>query len=91
MPPRVQLVGFTTAGFQGDEGVLGYTRACQQEFPESRMCTSVEVLETTDVPALSGDAWVRPVSQVSDSVALDASGVKSDSCWIFWRGMTPLA
>jgi hypothetical protein len=47
------------------------------------MCTSVEVKETTAVPAVSGEAWVRPIYQPhvaspnpSSSVigVLDASG-----------------
>jgi hypothetical protein len=79
-PLRMQLVGFTAAGFTGDTGVLDFTLACQAEFPESRMCNSVEVLETIRVPSsLEGHAWVRPVFQPAASAgftmfALDAAG-----------------
>ena len=39
----------------------GFALGCQAEFPESRMCTSAEVLETVTVPvSLAGEAWVRP-------------------------------
>ena len=65
------LVGFTSTTHLGDTGVLGFTQACNAEFSDSRMCTSVEVMETVDVPGgLSGDAWVRPVNLTG----LDASG-----------------
>ena len=60
-PPRFQLVGFATATRLGDAGVLVFTLACQEEFLGSRMCSSIEVLETVDVPSLAGSfAWVRP-------------------------------
>lgn len=49
-----QLVRFTRATFTGGEGVINFTRWCQAEFPGSRMCSSVEVMETTDVPFATG-------------------------------------
>ena len=70
-----QLVGFTTNTVLGDAGVLGMSAACTlvallalvAEFGDMtgvRMCTSVEVMETTAVPAISEpEAWVRPVFQ----------------------------
>ena len=78
------LVGFTSTTHLGDTGVLGFTQACNAEFSDSRMCTSVEVMETVDVPGgLSGNAWVRPVALFADSSsseATDASGQFSSSC-----------
>jgi hypothetical protein len=78
------LVGFTSTTHLGDTGVLGFTQACQAEFSDSRMCTSVEVMETVDVPGgLSGDAWVRPVNLTgrdSFGFGFDASGVSGRSC-----------
>jgi hypothetical protein len=60
--PVFQLVGFTSATYQGNTGVLGLTFACQAEFPHARMCTSAEIIATTNVPTLSGSyAWVRPM------------------------------
>ncbi len=80
---RYQLVGFTSSALLGDSGVLGMTIACQQEFADSRMCSSVEVMETVAVPLdLTGVAWVRPsFSPLHDpgtqAAALDASGFKT--------------
>ena len=61
-PARFQLVGFTSSSaLPADTGVLGFTLECQKEFPESRMCTSEEVMETTAVPSsLQFTAWLRP-------------------------------
>lgn len=82
-PPNVdaELVGFSSERFTGGRtGVLGYTRACQADFPGSRMCTSEEVLRTVNVPSLPvTKAWVlpsfQPIAPTSDGlVALDASG-----------------
>ncbi len=72
-----QLVGFTEAQHPGDVRLFGLTRACQAEFPGSRLCSSVEVMETAAIPdGLEGNAWVRPsfVSAIDRSV-LDASGL----------------
>ena len=62
LPPRFQLVGFTTATVKGGEGVLGFALTCQQEFLDSRMCTSKEIMDTISVPILTPDVWayVRP-------------------------------
>ncbi len=63
--PRFQLVGFTEATYQGDATLFGLTGACKVDFPASRMCSSVEILETSDPDAAVGlvdrVAWVRPV------------------------------
>ena len=72
-----QLVGFTKAQHPGDVRLFGLTRACQAEFPGSRLCSSVEVMETTAIPdGLEGNAWGRPsfISAIDRSV-LDASGL----------------
>ncbi len=60
---RFQLVGFTTAQPVCSNGLFPLTQACQSEFGgDVRMCTSVEVMETTSIPSgLSGWAMVRPV------------------------------
>ena len=82
----LQLVGFTSATFTGDQGVLGFTLACQVDFPASRMCNSVEVMETVIIPAgLTGTAWVRPVIEAAAAsmFLVDASGIftsGSNSC-----------
>jgi len=78
---QFQLVGFTEAALSADIGVIGFTEACQAEFGASRMCSSVEVMQTVDMPVLSGSttAWVVPVAQPGSSsggVVVDASGVE---------------
>jgi hypothetical protein len=73
-----ELKGLTTNTFDGDEGIYGFTLACQAEFgSDARMCNSIEVMETTNLPSLptSGGGWVRPVVVAADSTAVrDASG-----------------
>jgi hypothetical protein len=44
-----QLVGFTSATYGSDKGVLALGRACQYAFPQSRMCTYEEIIATTNV------------------------------------------
>jgi hypothetical protein len=58
--PRFQIVGFTTATYNGNlGGFFGATQKCQLEFPASRMCTPLEVQETTSIPGgLTGVGWV---------------------------------
>jgi hypothetical protein len=76
--PVFQLVGFTTATYRGDTGVLGLTLACQAEFPQARICRSAEIIATIDIPTLSGtDAWVlpTPVAGTQNSVVDGASGI----------------
>ena len=78
---QFQLVGFTEATLPADRGFIGFTAACQAEFEASRMCSSVEVIQTVDMPVLSGSttAWVTPVAQPGSStggIILDASGME---------------
>ena len=42
--PRFQIVGFTTATFQGKAGVLAFSLTCGQEIQGARLCSSEEVL-----------------------------------------------
>ena len=61
---QFQLVGFSSSTLNGNEGVFGMTKACQDDFPESRMCTSEEVMNTVTIPTVNGNnAWVRPSLQ----------------------------
>jgi len=86
---QFQLAGFTVATFTGDQGVLGFTRACQGEFPGSRMCTTVEVMGTVSPPVLpvGSAAWVQPelVASSGATSTVDASGITGApsglSCW----------
>ncbi len=74
------VVGFTTATLTGDSGVFARTAACQAEFPNTRVCTSREVLLSRRVPAgLTGTAWVQPmvvVATTNFSVDVSRSSLK---------------
>jgi hypothetical protein len=59
-PSQPQFVGFSSATFDGGQGVITYTAACQQAFPGSHMCTSAEFLNTASYPSVSGTGWIRP-------------------------------
>lgn len=65
-PMRFQLVGFTTATYDGNlGGPFGFTQSCQAEFPGSRWCTHDEIEQTTTIPPdLVGEAWVGGASEV---------------------------
>ena len=83
-PLRWQLVGFTTATYTGAMGgFFGVTQKCQLEFPNSRMCTIIEVEQTTSIPSgLVGQAWVNEgVSQ--------AGGLQGNNCGR-WGGLNGL-
>lgn len=49
VPKSVQLVGFTSATYSGGLGIIEYARHCQQEFPNSRMCTTQEIANQTSI------------------------------------------
>jgi hypothetical protein len=91
---RYQLVGVTSTAFNGTQGVLTFNNACHTEFPGSRMCTSVEVMETAPYTGSSAfvPAYVRPVivGQNSAGHTLEASGVSpiSESLSLSCRGYT---
>ena len=55
-----QFAGFTTATFDGGQGVVTYTNACDLDYSGSHMCTSEEFLNSKTFPATSGDGWIRP-------------------------------
>lgn len=69
---RHQFVGFSERAARGSGGLLHFTLACQETYAESRICTSAEVAETTQLPAEVGGpasnpapfAWVRPTAIV---------------------------
>ena len=75
---RFQFVGVTAATFTGNKGVGTFTLACQQEYPGSRMCTSQEILWTTDwppQPAVPFVAWVHPTFVATSASSVDVSGL----------------
>ena len=78
-----KMVKEASAAFTGDRGFLGFTGACQSEFPGTRFCDSQEVIQTRTIPAqLEGSAWVNPTSleaTVPNDVRVrDVSGLKGD-------------
>jgi len=81
----LELEGFTTATLQGDSTVRGFTEACQAELGAStRMCTSVEVIETVNWPSLVPDAvaWTQPVFVSTTESFRDASGFTHRVDWV---------
>lgn len=96
--PVMQLAGFTTAPLVGHVGALELNIACRNQFSESRLCTSEEVLNTGSPPALTAVwAWVRPsfsplaTASAGPSV-VDASGVSGDPAEFTcggWKETTP--
>lgn len=73
------LVGTTTSTHLGDAGVRTMNDACRAEFPMSRMCSSVEVIESVPTYPFSSSeaAWVRPVLEGTDGngAIIDSSGL----------------
>ena len=45
-----QFIGASSTFMNGGGGVLDMSRACQETWPQARMCTSVEVMETVSLP-----------------------------------------
>lgn len=79
MAADYELVGFTSATFDGAQGIRSFTEACQAEFDtDTRMCNSVEVMETVNWPSLPANTagWTRPVyvPNPSGTDTRDASG-----------------
>jgi hypothetical protein len=75
-----QFVGNTTELVVGGSGVQAMTRACQAEYPASKMCTSEEYAQTVKMPAPSPDdngrAWIRPSFVPTGSAGVqDLSGI----------------
>jgi hypothetical protein len=79
---RANLVGFSTATFTGSAGLLAFSLACQADFPGSRVCTSLDIAESTALPtALTGLAWVRPAALPSgtSSSIIDLASLREGS------------
>lgn len=79
---QFQLVGFSSRAVSGNAGLFEMTRACQESFEASRVCTSEEVMSTVEIPELSAqNAWVRPsfkpIGTGGPASLADASGSAS--------------
>lgn len=54
-----QLVGYTTAETEANIGIGGMTELCQAEIPDSRICSTREILESVDpIPPITSTSWV---------------------------------
>ena len=57
-PPILQFVGTTTATVDGQGHLLGWLPLCRAEYPGSRVCTTRDLVESAQLPAMEvGDAW----------------------------------
>ena len=72
-----ELVGTTGTAFLGTEGPLNFSRACAEDHPGSRWCTSAEVLGSVSPPGgIRAVAWVRPILVLAAGDSLmDVSGL----------------
>jgi hypothetical protein len=50
-PKPYVYVGLSSSGESGSRGFLVLNEACQQDFPDSRMCTTEEIINTTNFPS----------------------------------------
>jgi hypothetical protein len=98
---KYEFVGFSTAKSSGAAGILKLHQLCQADFPNSRMCTSLEIIRTVNVPSATGSGWVQPLFVGSGAYAYsvytaDASGIEDIpnemTCYgwsdIYRRGLT---
>jgi hypothetical protein len=69
---QMQLVDVTTSEVKGNEGVFGMTALCVAEVSaDSRMCNTAEAWNTVKLPAISNDAWLRPVLESTQAIFYD--------------------
>jgi len=85
-PSTFDFVGFSSTQLNGGAGLFGMSVACQADFgPDSRMATSLEIVESTSQPTLAPSyAWVRPANVTAVPVGntyvlIDYSGAASST------------
>ena len=61
--PVLQFVGKTSELVNGQASRLGWTQACQSEFPGSTMCSTRDLIERGNLPSLSlgEELWICPI------------------------------
>ena len=77
-----KFAGFSTATVTGSSGYYGMNNACKASFgPDARMANSQEVIESSDVPAQTGTAWLQGLLHPKDAFIDNSSGyaIASDS------------
>ena len=84
-----RVVGESTATVDGGSGQDGMSAACQSDYgPQSRMCTTLEVIrspEITGLPAGSTGAWVQPII-TSQGVVYDPTPIAAFTAWVHDAG-----
>ena len=60
-----QFIGISTTSHDGDDGILGMNNACHNTFENSRMCTSKDIINSTNINLLgSSEVWVHPTEML---------------------------
>lgn len=83
---RLQFVGYTRFYYSASVGIANLHRACAEDFPGARMCTSDEIIHTQSFPDLTIETtrtgWVHPSFSTLGSFegfnGVDASGILVD-------------
>ncbi len=77
----LNLLGFSTETFAGNRGILNMTRACQEQFSGSRVCTAGEILRSINIPAspAPGFVWVQSATTFSTAGISDCGGWTSNA------------
>ncbi len=71
-----QLVGFTAADATSSSDYLALTAQCQLEYPDSRICSTKEIIETVNIPVLSADTSARVAPSGNYSVAIGSGALR---------------
>ena len=70
-----KFAGFSSATVTGSSGYYGMNSACKASFgPDARMANSEEVIESSDVPAQAGTAWLQGLLHPKDAFIDNSSG-----------------
>ncbi|GAA5186010.1 hypothetical protein [Ferrimonas gelatinilytica] len=57
-----QFIGVSSSMVAGNIGVLEMTKQCQIDYPASRVCNTLEIVRTVEIPEVpEGYYWVKPV------------------------------
>jgi hypothetical protein len=68
--PAVHFVGYTTAALPANVGVLALNRACHSEFPATRTCGAIELVQMVPPPPESSGSTLVLAEATSLSVAV---------------------
>lgn len=74
-----QLVGYTEQLVNPKDGILKLNRACDNEFPGSRICTTVEIFKSVQiVESNAARGWVLPVLVPTGLTTSDGTALVMD-------------